>query len=241
MTPPALIAVATPPLSAAPAQRAARPARSSALRLPARSWAAAVARRHVGQLLQAWRLTALTDTAQLLASELVANAVKAAQEMGASALFPAGSAAVELSVRGRQASVRIEVRDPNPERPAVRQAGPLDEGGRGLLIVAALSGSWGCYPAVGGGKVVWSEIALSGTGPAGLLALTPCTASRYRRGCAVRDGRAEDRSLLGGPRSHREAAHRSATAPGCAAGPSRTPDPGISCRRSDTAGPHSSR
>jgi anti-sigma regulatory factor (Ser/Thr protein kinase) len=170
MTPPALIAVATPPARAAPPRQAARPARSSALRLPAQSWAAAVARRHVGQLLQAWRLTAVTDTAQLLASELVANAVKAAQEMGASALFPAGSAAVELSVRCRQASVRIEVRDPNPELPAVQQAGPLDEGGRGLLIVQALSGSWGCYPAAGGGKVVWGEIALSGSGAAGLLA-----------------------------------------------------------------------
>jgi hypothetical protein len=167
MTPPALIAVATPPAGAAPAQQAERPGGSSALRLPARSWAAAVARRHIGQLLEAWRLTSLTDTAQLLASELVANAVQAAQQMGACALFPAGSAAVELSVRCQQASVRIQVRDPSPELPAARQAGPLDEAGRGLLIVQALSGSWGCYPAAGGGKVVWGEIALSGSAPPG--------------------------------------------------------------------------
>jgi hypothetical protein len=49
-------------------------------------------------------------------------------------------------------------RDPNP--PVLGDPGDLDEGGRGLVLVTALTTEWGAYPAdaAAGGKVVWAEI-----------------------------------------------------------------------------------
>jgi anti-sigma regulatory factor (Ser/Thr protein kinase) len=133
------------------------------LRLPAMPWAAAVTRRYLRQLLRAWQLAAVTDTAQLMASELVANAVTAAQAPQGGVRQPP-SRPIELGVRRTQASVIIEVTDPNPEPPVLRQADAMDEGGRGLPIIEILGTSWGYYAAQGGGKVVWCEIAVTDAG-----------------------------------------------------------------------------
>jgi Histidine kinase-like ATPase domain len=146
---------------APPSGRLARlPARLPAgLPLPARAVSAAAARRHVERLLKGWQLTACLDTAQLLASELVANAVTATRAMPRTG-FPAVWAPIELSLRRTGTSLIIEVRDPDPDPPADRDPGPQDEDGRGLLIVGVLSSRWGHYAAQRGGKVVWCEIAL---------------------------------------------------------------------------------
>ena len=69
-------------------------------------------------------------------------------------------APIELSLRRTGTSLIIEVRDPNPDPPAVQLAGPLDEDGRGLVIVDVLSARWGHAADEHGGKVVWCEIAL---------------------------------------------------------------------------------
>src|SRR6266536_3491614 len=81
----------------APASRAARRAYPGevnphltgpgTLRLPAVPWAAAVTRRYLRQLLRGWQLGAVTETAQLMASELVANAVTAARAPEGGALL----------------------------------------------------------------------------------------------------------------------------------------------------------
>ena len=143
------------------------PAGSCTLSLPALPSAAAVTRRHVRQLLRAWQLAAVTDTAQLMASELVANAVSAAQPPDGGVLDgpQLSPHPIELGVRRTEVSVIIEVRDPNPEPPSLQQADPLDEGGRGLLIIEILGTRWGHHPAKGGGKVVWCEIAVTSAGP----------------------------------------------------------------------------
>jgi Histidine kinase-like ATPase domain len=162
---------ASPParLTARQATRQAREARPparppAALRLPVLPASAAVGRRHVRRLLDGWQLAGCLDTALLLASELVTNAVTASRAM-AQAGLPAVWAPIELSLRRTGTSLTIEVRDPNPEPPAVGPADPLDEDGRGLVIVDALSSRWGHYAAESGGKVVWCEIALpTGTG-----------------------------------------------------------------------------
>src|SRR5262249_25022062 len=53
--------------------------------------------------------------------------------------------------------VRIGVRDANHEHPCL-QVGSLDDvSGRGLLLVASLSASWG-FEWRDGGKVVWAEL-----------------------------------------------------------------------------------
>jgi hypothetical protein len=151
-----------------------RSARSGTIRLPAVPSAAAATRHHVRQLLQAWRLAAVIDLAQLLASELVANAVTAAQthQGGVFLNGPCRPALpIELVVRRTEISVIIEVGDPNPAPPVVRHADPLDEGGRGLQIIEILGTSWGYHAAERAGKVVWCEIALAGL-TADLLALS---------------------------------------------------------------------
>jgi anti-sigma regulatory factor (Ser/Thr protein kinase) len=143
------------------------------LRLPAVPWAAAVSRRYLRQLLRAWQLAAVTETAQLMASELVANAVTAARAPeGGILLDEPQSQPIELGVRRTEDSVIIEVTDPNPEPPVLRQADAMDEGGRGLSIIEILGSRWGYYPSAGGGKVVWCEIAVADTCPAGSLTLS---------------------------------------------------------------------
>jgi len=145
------------------------------LRLPAVPWAAAVSRRYLRQLLRAWQLAAVTETAQLMASELVANAVTAARAPERGILLDEPqpqSQPIELGVRRTEDSVIIEVTDPNPEPPVLRQADAMDEGGRGLSIIEILGSRWGHYPSAGGGKVVWCEIAVADTCPAGLLTLS---------------------------------------------------------------------
>jgi anti-sigma regulatory factor (Ser/Thr protein kinase) len=133
-----------------------------------------VTRRYLRQLLRGWQLAAVTDTAQLMASELVANAVTAARALEGGVLVDERqpqSQPIELGVRRTGDSVIIEVTDPNPEPPVLRQADAMDEGGRGLSIIEILGSSWGYYAAAGGGKVVWCEIAVAGPCPAGLLTL----------------------------------------------------------------------
>jgi anti-sigma regulatory factor (Ser/Thr protein kinase) len=135
------------------------PPRPAALALPAEPASAAASRRHARRLLGAWGLATCMDTVQLLVSELVANAVTAARAVPGRHPAAAGPP-VELSLRRTGASLIIEVRDPNPDPPVAKQAGPQDEDGRGLLIVETLSTRWGHHAAGGGGKVVWCEIAL---------------------------------------------------------------------------------
>jgi anti-sigma regulatory factor (Ser/Thr protein kinase) len=133
--------------------------------LPAAPWAAAVSRRYLRQLLRAWQLAAVTDSAQLMASELVANAVTAARAPEGGVLLDERqppSQPIELGVRRTEDSVIIEVSDPNPEPPVLRPAGAMDEGGRGLSIIEILGSRWGYHPSAGGGKVVWCEIAVAG-------------------------------------------------------------------------------
>jgi anti-sigma regulatory factor (Ser/Thr protein kinase) len=168
-----------------PARRPVRPPRRPSARppatlpLPAVPAAAAASRRHVQRLLTRWHLAACLDTAQLLVSELVANAVTATRAMAQTG-FPAVWAPIELSVRRSGTSLIIEVRDPNPDPPAGRRPGPLDEDGRGLFIVGVLSSRWGHYAADRGGKVVWCEIAV----PSGPIALARLSG---HGGCHDRD------------------------------------------------------
>ncbi len=133
------------------------PLRSS-LELGALPTAVPCARLHARQLIWEWGLDGLAETAELLVSELVTNAVQAmAREEG--------HKAVRLQLCGDNARVRIEVWDADPRPPAPKDPGEDSipdleaEGGRGLFLVAALSACWDWYltqePT---GKVVWCEL-----------------------------------------------------------------------------------
>ena len=59
-----------------------------------------------------------------------------------------------------EASVVIEVWDRDRAAPVPRDVTAGEEGGRGLLIVTALSTRWGCFAGPQGGKAVWAELPL---------------------------------------------------------------------------------
>ena len=91
-------------------------------------------------------LLGLCDTVALLVSEVATNAVVH------------GHGDVQVLVTSYEHVLRVEVADGSPRLPAVRAAGLLEEGGRGLGMVEMLSSRWGVAPR-GPGKVVWFELA----------------------------------------------------------------------------------
>ena len=103
---------------------------------------ASLARRFVSTTLSGWHSEHLIDTAALLTSELVTNAI-----------VHAGSA-IELCMARETGVIRFEVRDRSECLPSPRRTTPGDTCGRGLVLVAALSRAWG-VDSLGPGKTVW--------------------------------------------------------------------------------------
>ncbi|MER5292860.1 ATP-binding protein [Streptomyces pharetrae] len=95
-----------------------------------------------------------TDTAELLTAELVANAVE----------HTSGDAPIELVVELLPTGCKVEVHDPDPAPPgdltcpAEIEPDPWQEGGRGLLLIRALSSACGHRPTESG-KAVWFRLA----------------------------------------------------------------------------------
>ncbi len=104
------------------------------------------ARMLVRRRLRRWGLAELIPTAELLASELVTNAVRYAQ----------GSIALRLV---REGGLVCEVLDDSAALPRLRHAGDEDERGRGLQVVSQLAQHWGARRTLSG-KVVWCELPL---------------------------------------------------------------------------------
>lgn len=110
------------------------------------------ARRHVRQVLREWDLTNLSDTAELVVSELFTNAVRAT---GTAEVF----APVRLWLLSDKRSLMILVWDSSPQPPERIDATCDAENGRGLLLVEAISSRWNWYvPHNLVGKVVWAQI-----------------------------------------------------------------------------------
>jgi anti-sigma regulatory factor (Ser/Thr protein kinase) len=101
-------------------------------------------------MLWEWRLTGLSDSAELLVSELVTNAVQISRA-------DAQGAPVRLWLLASRARVLILVWDASPLPPVRVSSSENDENGRGLLLVETLSARWDFYfPAPPDGKVVWA-------------------------------------------------------------------------------------
>ena len=126
------------------------------LRLAPTRTAAAAARRFVRETLQPWRLTPpdgeLSDQAQLLADELVTNAVIHAQTD------------IRLGLELGGELLHIAVRDLDRRLPRLLPDDPQAQGGRGLRLVEWLAAAWGAQPHPEGGKVVWCTLQTSRVG-----------------------------------------------------------------------------
>lgn len=108
---------------------------------------AAAARHLVSGALAAWRLEELADTATLVVTELVSNAVRHATGEG----MRVGV----MRIGGQR--VRVAVLDRSRDRPQVQAPDPDAVRGRGLCIVSAESAQWG-VDVLPGGKRVWADL-----------------------------------------------------------------------------------
>ena len=115
--------------------------------LPTASHAVRLARQTTRDSLATWRLASLEETAVLLVSELVTNAVRHAR----------GSNAITLELEASQSRLRIEVTDTDPRWPQPRTPAGFDESGFGFVLVDALAGKWGVRETATG-KAVWAEV-----------------------------------------------------------------------------------
>lgn len=115
---------------------------------PARTW--------VRETLVTWDVGALAEPGALIASELATNAVVHAQT----------ASRVVLLLMYAAGTVRLEVRDDDPVNlPVRRNPAYSGTGGRGLVVVEALSQRWGVR-VIDSGKSVWAELDITppGTG-----------------------------------------------------------------------------
>jgi anti-sigma regulatory factor (Ser/Thr protein kinase) len=106
----------------------------------------AASRRTVRATLGGWGLGQLGETAELLTSELVTNAL----------LYTEGPISVRLL---RDRTLLCEVYDGSETVPRLRIAADDDDGGRGLHLVKELSNRWGTRRTTTG-KTVWFELRL---------------------------------------------------------------------------------
>ncbi|MEY9995303.1 PAS domain S-box-containing protein [Streptomyces sp. V4I8] len=92
---------------------------------------------------EAWGFGELAMTTELIVSELVTNAIRYAEPP------------IRLRLI-RDSRLTCEVADASSTAPRLRHARSMDEGGRGLFLVAQLAHRWGArYTAVG--KIIWAE------------------------------------------------------------------------------------
>ena len=133
------------------------PRRARSVTLPAAAQSAGLARRATREALVLWALGRLEQTAALLVSELVGNAVRHAR---------AGAVGLELRLETCGGRLRIEVHDPDPRPPRPRTPAELDESGFGFVLIQALADRWGVRETANG-KAVWVELNTEHVGKAG--------------------------------------------------------------------------
>jgi anti-sigma regulatory factor (Ser/Thr protein kinase) len=157
---------ATRPQAVPPHPHHPQPGRASwplhaALDLGALPTAPGCGRAWTRQIAWEWQLAPLADSAELIASELLTNAVLASSGLD--------RPAIRLSLLSDRTRLVILVRDYHPAAPAPRHAADDDESGRGLMLVEGISDQFGWYRPADGtqGKVVWAVL-LAGSPSSGL-------------------------------------------------------------------------
>jgi len=123
----------------------------SALEFAALPSAVPCGRLHTRQVLWEWQLEHLANDAEILASELLSNAIKASSS-------PAEAGLIALRLLADAERLIIEAWDQNPNDPRSRPADSESESGRGLLVIEAIAHRWGCRRVSASVKVVWVEL-----------------------------------------------------------------------------------
>ncbi|MEU7421786.1 ATP-binding protein [Streptomyces antibioticus] len=108
--------------------------------------------RHIRRIVRAfltdWNMEHLTEAAELAATELTTNVFRHVPDRRCTFLL-----------RKQRNGVRLEVTDAYTQLPAKPAESPPDaEGGRGLLLLTAMTDKWGVKPTPTGGKRVWCEL-----------------------------------------------------------------------------------
>jgi hypothetical protein len=125
------------------------------------------ARKFTALIMQRWGAADRGADASVVVSELLSNAVRhglppaaapAPEAAGAAAPARPDRRAVRLGLLHSGSCILCAVTDPSDQPPVPRIPDGLDEGGRGLHVIAALSDYWGSCPGAPGeaGKVVWA-------------------------------------------------------------------------------------
>jgi anti-sigma regulatory factor (Ser/Thr protein kinase) len=122
--------------------------------LPADLTSARQARAAIRQALADWGMDHLSEDAELLASELVANSAEHGDGK------PISLALRRNAEPGEQPGITCEVTDTSPAMPRRTEPGPDAARGRGLAIVDALAQSSGVR-ASQVGKTTWFSLALT--------------------------------------------------------------------------------
>lgn len=120
------------------------------LQVPCHPRSPGIARSTLRSVLQGHGLPQLTDTATLLTSELVTNAVRHSPRPPL------------VLVRRRGGQIRVSVWDAAPPAFVVSHPSPHETGGRGLFLLRQLADDWGQYGlapsarnGASHGKVIW--------------------------------------------------------------------------------------
>jgi hypothetical protein len=106
---------------------------------------------------------ATAETAELLVSELVTNAVRFVNGPGHAPRYSknANASVISLSLRHFRGSLLIEVYDADRNPPVLSGPDDFAESGRGLVLVNALSKEWSYFFPPGGGKVVYCVLEIA--------------------------------------------------------------------------------
>jgi hypothetical protein len=121
------------------------------LTLPACGLPVRLARQVTREVLAAWGLAHVEETAVLLVSELVTNAVRHATSTDA----------ITLELEVVQTCLRIEAYRRRPGLALPRTTGEFDESGFEFALVNSLANRWGVRETVTG-KTAWAELDVRG-------------------------------------------------------------------------------
>src|SRR5436309_7697357 len=103
-------------------------------------------RQHVSAALREWGYEGLVETARLLTSELLTNAVLHARTE------------MTLAIDDTEHGVRVSVTDSSPVPPSLRHHSTMATTGRGLRLLEELARAWS-VDEDNGGKTVWFTLA----------------------------------------------------------------------------------